>query len=66
MTNREKICTMSDLELAQFLFYRGNCTGYCYGICAYQDRREKCHGDDHCIEGIVKWLNTEYSKELIY
>lgn len=51
---------MSNDELADYLFERGNNCEYCYGICAYQD---ECDGDDHaqefCHEQIVKWLEEE-------
>jgi len=60
MTNRQRIETMTDAELAQFLFDRGNGSEYCYGICACQD--ECCgsyHSDEFCISQIVKWLNRE-------
>lgn len=60
MTNRQRIQQMSDEELAEYLFDRGNGCEYCYGICAYQ---YDCDGHDHaqefCIEQIVKWLNQE-------
>ena len=60
VTNGDRIRAMSDEELAEYLFNRGNCSEYCYGICAYQD---ECDGSDHaqefCIEQIVKWLKQE-------
>jgi len=60
LTNGEYIRQMSDEQLAQYLFDRGNCQEYCYGICAYQD---ECDGgwqeDEFCIKQIITWLNTE-------
>lgn len=60
VTNADRIRAMSDEELAEYLFNRGNCSEYCYGICAYQD---ECDGSDHaqefCIGQIVKWLKQE-------
>ena len=41
MTNRQRIEAMTDEELAEYLFDRGNGSEYCYGICAYQD---ECDG----------------------
>ena len=64
MTNKERIQQMTDEELAEYLFDRGNGCEYCYGICAYQD---ECDGHDHaqefCISEIVKWLNQEEHSE---
>ena len=60
MTNADRIRAMTDEELAEYLFDRGNGCEYCYGICAFQD---ECDGEDHaqefCIEQIVKWLKQE-------
>ena len=60
MTNRDRIMLMTDEELAEYLFDRGNGCEYCYGICAYQD---ECDSRDHarcfCISQIVKWLQQE-------
>ena len=61
MTNREKIMQMSDEELAEYLFERGNGTEYCYGICTEQDNclywpNIKC---EQCLQHIVDWLNSE-------
>ena len=64
MNNADRIRTMTDEELAEYLFYRGNGCEYCYGICAYQD---ECDGHDHaqefCMEQIVKWLKQEVDNE---
>lgn len=59
MTNERYIKTMSTEELAEYLFDRGNCSEYCYGICAYQDECEGVHAQEFCIEQIVKWLESE-------
>ena len=65
MTNGDKIRCMTDEELAEYLFDRGNCCEYCYGICAFQD---ECDGQDHaqefCIEQIVKWLKGEVNENI--
>ena len=60
MTNFEKIKNMTVEELADYIFYLGNCTEYCYGHCAYQDD-EECpnDGDKACLEGVRKWLESE-------
>ena len=41
ITNERRIKAMSTEELAEYLFDRGNCSEYCYGICAYQDDRKR-------------------------
>lgn len=65
-SNADRIRAMTDEELAEYLFDRGNCSEYCYGICAYQD---ECDGDSHtqefCIEQIVKWLKQEAEEDAI-
>lgn len=60
MTNEEVIRNMSTEELADYLFDRGNCQEYCYGICAYQDECEglHVHDDNFCKKQIVKWLKS--------
>ncbi len=59
-TNADRIRAMTDEELAEYLFDRGNGCEYCYGICAFQD---ECDGQDHaqefCLEQIVRWLKQE-------
>ena len=59
-TNEEVIRNMSTEELADYLFDRGNCQEYCYGICAYQDECEGLHVHDNnfCKKQIVKWLKS--------
>ena len=63
MTNERRIKQLDTEEFAEYLFDRGNCTEYCYGICAYQD---ECDGHDHaqefCIEQICKWLESEVAE----
>lgn len=57
ITNAERIRSMTDEELAEYLFDRGNGCEYCYGICAYQEDCEAPHAQEFCINQIVKWLN---------
>lgn len=59
MTNGDKVRSMTDEELAKFLFERGNCSEYCYGICAYQDECHKVQDEAFCIIQIVQWLNQD-------
>ena len=59
MTNEQKIKAMTDIELAEYLFDRGNGCEYCYGICAYQDDCDGAHAQEFCISKIVEWLNQE-------
>ena len=63
-TNADRIRAMTDEELAEYLFYRGNGCEYCYGICAYQDECEDDHAQEFCIEQIVKWLNASSDGEI--
>jgi len=66
MTNKEVINNMSTEELAKYLFNRGNCQEYCYGICAFQDDcvNPYVKGEGFCIEQICKWLESENEEEL--
>ena len=57
-TNEEVIRNMSTEELADYLFERGNCQEYCYGICAYQDECEGDQDENFCKKQIVKWLKS--------
>ncbi len=59
MTNADRIRNMSDEELAEYLFDRGNCQEYCYGICDVQDECNGSPSDAYCISHIVKWLKKE-------
>ena len=59
MTNKEIINSMSDTELAKYLYDRGNCREYCYGICAYQDKCDGLVPTHVCLDGVLKWLNSE-------
>jgi DNA-directed RNA polymerase subunit RPC12/RpoP len=64
MTNRQLIEAMTDMELAQFLFDRGNGTEYCYGICAHQDECRRINQNEKfCIAQIMKWLRKENDSE---
>ena len=61
-TNADRIRAMTDEELAKYLFERGNCSEYCYGICAYQDDEITCKKlfeQDKCTHGVVVWLKQE-------
>lgn len=63
MTNADKIRAMTDEELAEYLFWRGNGSEYCYGICAHQDEcDEHDHAQEFCLAEIVKWLGMEVNK----
>lgn len=59
MTNKQAIQMYSTEELAKYLFSRGNCEEYCYGICAYQDECDGYVAREFCIEQICKWLESE-------
>lgn len=65
MTNGDKIRGMTDEELAKFLFERGNCSEYCYGICAYQDECHKVQDEAFCIIQIVQWLNQDQEADTL-
>ena len=59
MTNGDRIRAMTNEELAEYLFERGNGPEYCYGICAYQDECEEIHAREFCIQKIIDWLQKE-------
>ena len=62
MTNADRIRAMTDEELAEYLFERGNGDKYCYGICVHQDDVNACVKalkQDKCIQSIVAWLKQE-------
>lgn len=56
MTNADRIRSMTDEKLAEYLFERGNEEEYCYGICAYQDECHTIQSRKFCLQQIVKWL----------
>lgn len=59
-TNADRIRAMTDEELAEYLFDRGNGCEYCYGICAFQDEcDENDHAQEFCLEQIGRWLKQE-------
>lgn len=60
MTNYERIKQMSIEEMAEKIFDCGNGREYCYGHCYYQDDNS-CPNDgaQGCIQGVVKWLQSE-------
>ena len=61
-TNADRIRSMTDEELAKYLYHRGNDCEYCYGICAYQDECHECHNEEFCITHIIQWLKQEGEK----
>lgn len=61
-TNADKIRSMTDEELAEYLYSRGNDSEYCYGICAFQDECKEWKSREFCIEHIVEWLKQEVNK----
>lgn len=63
-TNADRIRSMSDKELAEYIFDLGNGSEYCYGHCAYQDDCAT-NGLDHdtCIKGVIDWLKQPVKKE---
>ena len=64
MTNEQTIKAMTTRELAEYLFERGNCQEYCYGICAYQNDCEGQDSEKVCIDGICKWLSEKNNQPL--
>lgn len=54
MTNRDKIMSLSNIELAELL--NGNC-----GMCVYKGNGDgRCYSATPlCTEGIKKWLESE-------
>ena len=63
-TNADRIRSMSDKELAEYIFDLGNGSEYCYGHCAYQDDCAT-NGIDHdtCIKGVIDWLKQPAKEE---
>ena len=61
-TNADRIRSMTDEELAEYLYSRGNDSEYCYGICAFQDECKEWKTREFCIEHIVEWLKQEVNK----
>ena len=57
VSNSDHIRSMSDEELAEYIFDLGNGSEYCYGHCACQDNCTS-RGFDHdaCIKGVIDWL----------
>lgn len=61
-TNADRIRAMTDEELAEYLFERGNGDEYCYGICVHQDDINACAKtlkQNGCIQSVVAWLKQE-------
>lgn len=66
LTNREALESLSDEDLAKYLFYRGNCQEYCHGICSLQYECFEGQDDESvCISNIVKWLNSNQEENLV-
>ena len=64
ISNADRIRSMTDEELAEYLFERGNGDEYCYGICVHQDDVNACVKalkQDGCIQSVVAWLKQEYT-----
>jgi hypothetical protein len=63
-TNADRIRSMSDEELAEYIFDLGNGSEYCYGHCAYQDDcATKGLDHDTCIKGVIDWLKQPVKEE---
>ena len=65
-TNADRIRSMTDEELAEYLFERGNGDEYCYGICVHQDDVNACVKtlkQNGCIQSVVAWLKQEASDD---
>ena len=64
VTNADRIRSMSDKEFAEYIFYLGNGSEYCYGHCAYQDDcATKGLDHDTCIKGVIDWLKQPLKEE---
>ena len=64
VTNADRIRSMSDKELAEYIFDLGNGSEYCYGHCAYQDDcATKGLDHDTCIKGVIDWLKQPVKEE---
>jgi hypothetical protein len=64
VTNADRIRSMSDKELAEYIFDLGNGSEYCYGHCAYQDDcATKGLDYDTCIKGVIDWLKQPAKEE---
>ena len=63
-TNADRIRSMSDKELAEYIFDLGNGSEYCYGHCVYQDDcATKGLDHDTCIKGVIDWLKKPAKEE---
>jgi hypothetical protein len=64
VSNADRIRSMSDEELAEYIFDLGNGSEYCYGHCAYQDDcATKGLDHDTCIKGVIDWLKQPAKEE---
>lgn len=52
MTNRERLMSLSDIELAQII-HDGKCS-----VCAHKNKYQFCL-DSMCVDGIAEWLQKE-------
>lgn len=63
-TNADRVRSMNDKELAEYIFDLGNGSEYCYGHCAYQDNcTTKGLDHDTCIKGVIDWLKQPVKEE---
>ena len=63
MTNREWLRSLSDSELAEFLYDdKWSIWGGICNMCVYGDSICVEHGDQECRKGITKWLQRECEK----
>ena len=68
LTNADRIRSMNDEELAEYIFDLGNGPEYCDGHCAYQD---DCNAEGFnyntcikaCIKGVTDWLKQPVKEE---
>jgi hypothetical protein len=65
VSNADRMRGMTDEELANYIFYLGNGSEYCYGHCAYQNNcTTKGLDHDTCIKGVIDWLQQPAKEEL--
>jgi hypothetical protein len=66
MVYADKIRSLTNEQLAFYLFDRCGNGEYCHGICAYEYGSNQCvfpAYHENCIKGITEWLNLPaYSK----
>ena len=66
MTNFEKIKSLGLEEMAKAIFDCGNGREYCYGHCYFQND-DTCPNDggQGCLQGVIKWLESEANNDLL-